>query len=107
MNDKKLKIILAYLLGWITGLIMLLVEKEDNEVRKHAAQSLIIFGLISLISIVLETLNFFLPFFFLLNYIIQMLGLILWIYLIVKALIGESVIFDFLEPYINKLTKMI
>jgi uncharacterized membrane protein len=107
MSDKKLKIVLAYLLGWITGLIMLLVEKEDNEVRKHAAQSLIIFGSIFLISITLGILNFFLPFFFLLDYVIQLLGLILWIYLIVKALIGEAVIFDFLEPYINKLTKMI
>ena len=26
----------TYLLGWITGLVFLLVEKEDQEVRTHS-----------------------------------------------------------------------
>jgi uncharacterized membrane protein len=40
--DPRLGGLLAYLLGWVTGLVFLLVEKEHREVRFHAAQSLLV-----------------------------------------------------------------
>lgn len=42
---------LAYLLGPITGILFLLVEKESKFVRFHAMQSLITFGLLGLLAV--------------------------------------------------------
>jgi len=35
---------LSYLLGWVTGVAMLLVERNNRFVRFHALQSTIVFG---------------------------------------------------------------
>ncbi|WP_306055515.1 lamin tail domain-containing protein [Natronococcus wangiae] len=35
---------LAYLLGWLSGIAVLLVERESESVRFHAAQSVVVFG---------------------------------------------------------------
>jgi len=42
---------LAYLLGPITGILFLLVEKESKFVRFHAMQSLITFGALTLLAV--------------------------------------------------------
>jgi uncharacterized membrane protein len=34
--------LLAYLFGWVTGLVFFLIEKEHREVRFHAAQSILV-----------------------------------------------------------------
>lgn len=44
--------LLCYVLGWVTGLIFLLIDKRPF-VRFHAAQSLVIFGALNIISIIL------------------------------------------------------
>lgn len=46
--------LLCYVLGWITGLIFLLIDKRPF-VRFHAAQSLVLFGGLNIISIILTT----------------------------------------------------
>jgi len=43
---------LSYLLGWITGLIFFLIDKRPF-VRFHAAQSMVVFGGLHIINIVL------------------------------------------------------
>jgi uncharacterized membrane protein len=48
--------VLAYVFGWISGLILLLVEQRNQTVRRHAAQSVVIFGTLSLIGLVLAIL---------------------------------------------------
>ena len=47
-----LAVVLAYLFGWIGGLVVYLIEKRDLEVRFHAAQSI----LLDLIFVALSTL---------------------------------------------------
>lgn len=44
--------LLCYVLGWLTGLIFLLIDKRPF-VRFHAAQSLVTFGALQIISIIL------------------------------------------------------
>lgn len=44
--------VLAYVFGWISGLILLLVEQRNQTVRRHAAQSVAIFGTLSLIGFI-------------------------------------------------------
>lgn len=46
--DERLESVLAYLFGWVSGLVLLLIEK-NRAVRWHAAQSLVTFGTLSLL----------------------------------------------------------
>ncbi len=45
--------LLCYVLGWISGIYFLVKEKENKFVRFHAWQSIAIFGLITLIYVVI------------------------------------------------------
>lgn len=77
---------LCYLLGWITGLIFLLSEEKNQFVRFHAVQSIITFGGITVVSIVLG----FIPYVdMILGWLLSLLGLALWVILMVKAYQGE------------------
>jgi uncharacterized membrane protein len=77
---------LCYLLGWITGLIFLLVEKQSTFVRFHAMQSLMAFGLLAVASIVLQ----FIPWLGVaLGFVLSILGLALWIMCMVQAWQGR------------------
>lgn len=74
--------LLCYVLGWVTGLIFFLVEKENKFVRFHAMQSIIVFGGLTIIGIVLGMIP-------LLGWIVGALlwvvAVVLWILLMVKA----------------------
>ena len=48
MNENIVALI-AYLFGWVSGLIIFLLEKESRFVSFHALQSLAFFGVMSLI----------------------------------------------------------
>ena len=78
--------LLCYVAGWITGLIFFLIEKENRFVRFHAMQSIITFGSLTVLFIVLGMIPF-------LNLvlvpILALLQLILWIVLMVKAYQGQ------------------
>lgn len=79
--------LLCYLAGWVTGLIFFLIEKENRFVRFHAMQSIITFGGLSALSMILT----FIPVFgwFMVATVIPLVWLILWILLMVKAYQGE------------------
>jgi uncharacterized membrane protein len=78
--------LLCYLFGWITGIIFLLLEKDNQFVRFHAIQSIIVFGAATVADIVLR----FIPVVGgILSWIIGVLAFILWIVLMVKAYQGQ------------------
>jgi len=81
--DENVAGLLCYLVGWITGLIFFLIEKENQFVRFHAMQSILVFGFIS----VVEIIFFWVP---VLSWLIWVFGLILWIILMVKAYQGTK-----------------
>jgi uncharacterized membrane protein len=85
--------LLCYLVGWITGLIFFLIEEKDEFVRFHAMQSIIVFGAISVVNILLYIL-WVIPgvgwiFGAILATIMWVLAIVLWIILMVKAYQGE------------------
>src|ERR1700756_2858422 len=45
--------LLCYLLGWLTGIIFLLIDKRPF-VRFHAAQSIVVFGVLFIIRMILS-----------------------------------------------------
>ena len=78
--------LLCYVLGWITGIIFLIIEKENRFVRFHAIQSIVVFGVLTVANIIVSwipVINIFLP------WLISILGFILWIVLMYKAYKGE------------------
>jgi len=76
----------SYLLGFITGIIFLLVEKESKFIRFHAMQSTILFGGIFVANIVLG----FIPILgWLIGLLLSLGSFILWILCMWKAFQGE------------------
>jgi uncharacterized membrane protein len=84
--DPKVGGLLCYLLGWITGVVFLVLEKSDDFVRFHAYQSTATFGGLFVLSVAAGWLP-------VIGALLQMLlgpvTLILWIVLMVKAWQGE------------------
>ena len=78
--------ILCYLLGWVSGLIFYLIEKNSEFVRFHATQSVIVFGSLTVVSIVIQVLPFLGQ---LVGALLSLLSLALWIILMVKAALKE------------------
>jgi uncharacterized membrane protein len=89
---------LCYVLGWVTGLIFYFIDKRPF-VRFHAAQSIVTFGGLQLIGIVVAILFGIslmggglggMSLGFGLYRLLQLVGLILWILLMIKAYQGEK-----------------
>jgi len=84
---------LSYVLGWLTGIVFLLVEK-DHFVRFHAMQSIIVFGFLTLLS--------FVPVVgWVLSPLIMIIAFALWLLLIYKAYQGE----EFKLPWVGDFAK--
>lgn len=98
--DENVAGTLSYVFGFITGLIFFLVETENEFVRFHAAQSMLVFGGLFVLSFVIGALAMFLeliPFvgwifslmLGLVSLLIAPVGFVLWIVLMYKAYSGE------------------
>lgn len=101
-GSEKLKGALAYFLGPVTGIVLLLVEKKSSFVRFHAMQSTILFGGFLLLNIVLgiiPVLGWLVA--LIISPILSILIFVLWIYLMWKAYSGEK----YKLPYIGNLTE--
>jgi uncharacterized membrane protein len=84
--------LLCYAVGWITGLVMILLEKKNGFVRFHAVQSIVAFGAITVLLVVLSVLAGLWivgPLFTALSVVTWILAIVLWIVLMVKAYQGE------------------
>ena len=108
-SNKKTYTILAYLFWWVTGLIFLFVGKDDPDVKWNAANSLLIFGGLSVVMIVLS----FIPPVFFLVYVLWLVGLVYWVIFLVKALQGNGEripapgISNFLSPYVDQVANAV
>ena len=101
--DENIEGALSYFLGFITGILFLVFEKENKFVRFHAMQSIIISVLLFVIVMILGII----PLFWLMLPFVWLLELILWLLLMFKAYQGEKfklpVIGDIAEQQMNKL----
>jgi uncharacterized membrane protein len=84
--DPTLAALLAYLVGPITGLLFLLIEKKSRFVRFHAMQSTITFLALFVVMIVANAVPLLGP---LIGFLAWILMLVLWVLLMVRALQGE------------------
>ena len=78
--------LLCYVGGWISGIVFFVLEQKNMDVRFHAAQSIIVFGTLTIAGTILGLIpvigNAF-------SAIVGIIAVILWIILMVKAYNGE------------------
>ncbi len=79
--------LLCYVLGWISGVVFILIEQENKFVRFHAIQSIMVFGVLTVARIILGWIPVIGGIF---SWIISVLGFILWIVLMIKAYQGTK-----------------
>lgn len=97
--DPQVASMLCYAAWWVTGLLFLFLERQHRGVRFHAAQSLVVFGGLSLLMVCLGAASamslFVAPSLFQvllsLNSLIWLACVILWAVLMVQTLRGETV----------------
>jgi len=78
--------VLCYVLGWITGIVFLILEKENRWVRFHAMQSLIFFLPVSIIAWIIGMVPVV---GWIVSALLWILMLIMWLVLMFKAYKGE------------------
>ena len=96
--DPRLSAVLCYTGWWVSGLIFLIIEQQHRGVRFHAAQSLVLFGglsivigLLSMLSVgmlVVSTSAFQVARF--LVSAVWIVAVVLWLVLMFRALKGET-----------------
>ena len=79
--------LLCYILGWVTGIVFLIIEPKNKFVRFHAIQSIIVFGAYFIVIMIFMWIP-------IIGWIIAMimwiLWFIFWILLMYKAYQGEK-----------------
>jgi uncharacterized membrane protein len=80
--DENVAGFLCYLLGFITGIVFLVMEKKSGFVKFHAKQSTITFLGLFVISLMIGWIP-------VIGTLILILSLILWLVLMIKALQGK------------------
>jgi len=105
--DENIEGALSYFLGFVTGILFLLLEKDNKFVRFHAMQSTAVFIVLFVINIVLGIILAITVVGLLLLPLIYITELALWIFLMYKAYKGDifklPVIGDIAEQQMNKL----
>src|SRR4051812_26924250 len=86
--DENLGGTLAYALGWVTGIAMLLAERNNRFVRFHAIQSIVVFGSLCGLWFIGWSISIFGWLFFAL--VIPPISAVLWLLLLFKAYQGEQ-----------------
>lgn len=108
-SNKKTYTILAYVLGWITGLIFLFVGKDDPDVKWNAANAVIVFGGLSIIGFVLGLI----PVINVLAVLVSLVGFVLWVIFLVQAIQGNGeriqapLIGSYIAPYVDQLANAV
>lgn len=94
----RMSAVLCYLAWWVSGLIFLIIEQQNRAVRFHAAQSLIVFGGLSILIGVLSVgslgmLVISATLFQLVRgivYLVWLGAVVLWVVVLAKTITGET-----------------
>lgn len=102
--------LLCYVLGWVSGLVFVLIEQESKFVRFHAIQSIYVFGIYTVVWIIINAILGWIP---ILGIIINVLLWVAWVglavFLIIKAYQGVTFKVrwagDFAERWVSRQAK--
>jgi uncharacterized membrane protein len=78
----------SYMVGFVTGIVVLFAEKENRFVRFHAMQSTIFFGVVVLLDVLLQVIP--LLGFLLVIFLVIPASAVVWLLMMYKAYQGEE-----------------
>lgn len=90
---------LAYVLGWVSGFVILIVEKDSAYVRFHAVQSIVVFVPLSVIGIVAGFTLVIPVIGTLIVTLMPIATLALWVILMVTALQGKKIKLPYISEF--------
>jgi uncharacterized membrane protein len=113
--DENVASAACYVLGWLTGIIFFVVEKDNKTVRFHAMQSILTFIGLTIVMVILNVIVGILAFgaamatggfglLAILSLFFMLVGLVcflLWLFLMWKAYSGEK----FLVPIVGAIAE--
>jgi uncharacterized membrane protein len=96
--DARLSALLCYLAWWVSGVVFLVIEQEHRAVRFHAAQSIVLFGGLTAVIVLLSAISvaalFISPALFqatwMFSYVVWLVAVLLWLYVLLKTFRGET-----------------
>ncbi|KYK28065.1 hypothetical protein AYK20_01510 [Thermoplasmatales archaeon SG8-52-1] len=92
--DQNIEGALCYLLAWITGIVFYILEDENEFVKFHAMQSIIVFLPLTILSMILGGffgfVYFSLGFLYWISWLLWVITIILWLILMLKAFTGDK-----------------
>ncbi|HZU03103.1 MAG TPA: hypothetical protein VFA10_25770 [Ktedonobacteraceae bacterium] len=94
--SQNVAVALSYLFGWIGGLIMLLfIEKQNRTVRFHAMQSVILFGILSILLAVLHGV-------IIIGGLLSFVSFISWLGLTIAGFLGRDIRLPYIAEWADK-----
>jgi uncharacterized membrane protein len=96
--DANVAAALSYLVGFVTGIIFLVVEKQNRFVRFHAMQSILVFAGIVAIDILLNLVPLLGA--LAVAFVIVPASAVLWLLLMYKAYQGEEFRLPLVGPFV-------
>ncbi len=75
--------LLCYVLGWISGIVFLIIEPHNKFVRFHAFQSIIVFAVLTVANIILSWIP-------VINVLLSAIIFVAWVGLMVLAAMGKQ-----------------
>ncbi len=94
--DQNIAGLLCYLGWWVTGIIFLVIEKDNKFVRFHAMQSIVVFVILMIASILFNLIPF-------VGWLLWVVSVVVWIFLMYKAYKGEMYKVFFAGNFAEKL----
>jgi uncharacterized membrane protein len=96
--DPRLAALLCYTAWWASGLVFLIIEQQHRTVRFHAAQSIVLFGALSILIGLLSALSVGMLVVSaaafqaarLLVYLVWMVAVGIWLLLMIRTFKGET-----------------
>jgi uncharacterized membrane protein len=108
--------IFSYALGWVSGLIFLVMERKNSFVRFSAAQSFLFFGSVSILQIIISAIShipllgvLLAPILGLVSTVVTVIALAAWLFLMFQAYRGVKVkipvVGDYAEALVARFTR--
>ena len=96
--DARLSALLCYTGWWVSALVFLIIEQQNRAVRFHAAQSLVLFGGLSVLIVLLSTASIGMLIVSaaafqavrMLLYVVWLAAVVLWLVLLLRTFKGET-----------------
>lgn len=96
--DPRLSALLCYTAWWVSGLVFLVIEQRHRDVRFHAAQSIVLFGTLSVAIALLSFLSVAMLLVSAAAFqaartvseLVWMAGVVLWLIVMIRTFNGET-----------------